>query len=162
MPEISRHGPEAIDEVRHLWLALRDHHASVQPERGATRDDDETWAMCSSAYRRWLAEAGAFVLLARDDDAVVGYALVRPDEPSATWRHPGRPALLEALSVAPAARGGGIGAALMARVREECRGEGYDALMLGVVAGNRAAQRFYERQGFAPSALVLMDTTYRP
>jgi GNAT superfamily N-acetyltransferase len=163
VPEITRHGAEAIEAVRHLWLGVRDQHASVQPERGPVRDDDDTWARRSSDYRRWLAAPGAFLLLAEaDGGGVIGYALVRPDAAATSWHKPERPALVETLSVSPEARGARVGAALLTRVRVECRREGFDALYLSAMTANRDALRFYEREGFAPEAITLLDTTYTP
>jgi GNAT superfamily N-acetyltransferase len=163
--EVVRGGPELVDDVRALWLALRDHHVEVMPGMGPKRDDEDSWAHRRALYGRWLANPRAFVLLARDGGGagdVVGYALVRPEGASSTWQAPKDPALLESLSIGPAARGGGLGAALMARVREECRREGFDALLVGAMAHNAGALRFYEREGFAPEAIMLRDTTYTP
>jgi GNAT superfamily N-acetyltransferase len=163
LPEIVRGGPELVDDVRELWLGLRDHHADVVPDMGPKRDDDDSWAHRRSLYGRWLGDPRAFVLVARDDDGrTVGYALVRPEGPPSTWQEPRRPALLETLSIAPGARGNGIGAALIARVREECRREGFDALLVGAMARNERALRFYEREGFEPEAIMLRDMTYTP
>jgi GNAT superfamily N-acetyltransferase len=79
---------------------------------------------------------------------------------SATWPRGGHTALLESLSVAPAARGSGLGAVLVQRVREECAKEGFNSLTVGTVFGNRDAIRFYEREGFQQEAILLRDTLY--
>jgi GNAT superfamily N-acetyltransferase len=122
MTEIVRAGAEALEELRPLRLALRDHHADVMPHPGPARDDDDFWRVRRSDYSRWPAEPGAFVIIARAHGRAVGYALVRAnDEVSSTWPRGGHTALLESLSVARAARGSGIGAALVQRAREELR-----------------------------------------
>jgi GNAT superfamily N-acetyltransferase len=173
MSEIVRAGAEALEELRPLWLALRDHHADVMPHLGPPREADDSWRVRKRDYSRWLAEPGAFLLIARAQGRAVGYALVRAnDEVSATWPRGGHTALLESLSVARAARGSGIGAALargsgigaalVQRVREECAKEGFAALTVGTVFGNRDAIRFYEREGFQQEAILLRDTRYRP
>ena len=163
MAEIIRAGAEALEELRPLWLALRDHHGHVMPHLGPVRDDDDSWRVRRSDYNRWLAEPGAFVLIAHEEGRAVGYALVRPnDEVSATWPRGGHSALLESLSVAPAARGSGLGAVLVQRVREECAKEGFASLTVGTVFGNRDAIRFYEREGFRQEAILLRDTLYGP
>ena len=55
---------------------------------------------------------------------------------------------LDSLAVAPAARGQGIGAALVAGVLAWCAGEGARRLHLEVRASNRAALGLYRRLGF--------------
>jgi GNAT superfamily N-acetyltransferase len=131
------------------------------PHLGPVRNDDDSWRVRSRDYNRWLAEPGAFVLIAPRGGRAVAYALVRPDdEVSATWPRGGHTALLESLSVAPAARGSGLGAVLVQRVREECAKEGFISLTVGTVFGNRDAIRFYEREGFQQEAILLRDTLY--
>lgn len=161
--KIARVGPEGLEELRPLWLALRDHHGRVMPQLGPVRDDEDSWRQRRADYERWLAEPGAFLLVAREERRALGYALVRPsDEVSATWPRGGRTALLESLVVAPDARGAGLGSALLSSVRDECTRRGYEMLTVGAVTGNREAIRFYEREGFAQEAVLLRDTSFGP
>ncbi len=156
---IIRGGAELLDAVRPLWLAMRDHHHMIAPERGPVRGDEDSWARRSGQYRRWLGSTGAFLLVARAGEDATGYAMVRPGaHDSPTWKSPGRIAQLESLSVAPAARGAGCGAALLARVREEIRALGYDQLHLTALAANTGALRFYDREGFSVMFHELVDT----
>jgi ribosomal protein S18 acetylase RimI-like enzyme len=162
---ITRGRDELLDAVRPLWLAMRDHHHAVAPQLGPIHGDEASWSRRRAQYEGWLAaDAGAFVLLARDGaGTAVGYAVVRPDTwDSPTWTGPKRVADLESLSVSPAARGGGIGTALLARVRAEIEPEGYDHLMITAVAGNAGALRFYEREGLAVAFVQLMGSPRRP
>jgi GNAT superfamily N-acetyltransferase len=154
MIEITRGREELVDAVRPLWLALRDHHHQVAPALGPVRSDDDTWARRRANYTGWLADdERSFLLLARRDGEVLGYAFVRP------VRH----ALeLETLSVLPAARGAGLGARLIALVREEVARGGYEGLYLSAVATNADALRFYEREGFRAEFIHLRDTTGTP
>jgi GNAT superfamily N-acetyltransferase len=151
--EIVRGGAELLDAVRPLWLALRDHHGAVAPERGPLRDDASSWSRRRADYERWLVQDGGFVLLARDgaDGSVLAYAFVRGEDVKATTWQDMRVLELETLSVTPQARGRGVGAALLARVREIRDAEGYDDIWLTAVAQNAGALRFYEREGFAPA-----------
>lgn len=57
--------------------------------------------------------------------------------------------LVDGLCVAPAARGQGIGSALMAALMDEARGRGYSAIRLEVIDTNIRARALYERLGFA-------------
>jgi GNAT superfamily N-acetyltransferase len=98
------------------------------------------------------------VLLARRDGRAVGYAFVRAEETdSTTWEKDGVSADLETLSILPEARGSGLGARLIALVREEVARQGYEQLSITVVARNAEALRFYEREGFTPAFVVLTD-----
>jgi GNAT superfamily N-acetyltransferase len=160
--EIARAGSEVIDELRPLWLALRDRHGAVMPDLGPVRDDDDSWRVRRGDYEQWLQAPDAFVLVARRAGRAVGYALVRADdEESATWPRGGRWALLESLSVLPEERGAGIGARLLERVRDECTREGFAELTVGAVAGNADAIRFYERHGFAHAVVLMVDSEYK-
>ena len=164
-PEIVRGGAELLDACRPLWLAMRDHHGTVAPEFGPLRGDDESWTIRRAQYEGWLQDPRSFVLLARDGDSgePLAYAFVRTEEMSgSTWQHDGVAADLESLSVAPAARGTGLGAQLLDLVREECEREGYFELWITAVAGNEGALRFYEREGFTPAYVVLRDTRRTP
>ena len=84
------------------------------------------------------------------------------DHASPTWDGEHTVLDLETLSVLPEARGGGVGARLLALVREEVALRGYDRLTLTAVAANRDALRFYEREGFAPTFVILQDSRRRP
>jgi GNAT superfamily N-acetyltransferase len=159
--------PAVVPELRPLWLALRDHHHEVAPAMGPVRDDEATWARRGAQYERWLTtDPRNFVLLAREDDGrgrAVGYAFARIyDADSATWDGD-RPVLdVETLALLPEARGAGLGSKLLALMREEVASRGYARLELTVVAGNRDARRFYEREGLEEAFVILRDTRGRP
>lgn len=156
--DITRGGRELLDELRPLWLALRTHHHAVAPELGPVRSDEETWRRRRALYERWLEDERSFVLLARRAGRAIGYALVRTERnDGATWEKNGVSADLETLSILPEARGAGVGARLIALVREEVERQGYEDLYITVVARNAEALRFYEREGFTPAFVVLSD-----
>jgi GNAT superfamily N-acetyltransferase len=160
--EIVRGGVEVVAELRPLWLALRTHHAEVAPDLGPVREDDETWRMRREQYERWLTEDPRnFVLLARRHGRAIGYAFARMDEhASPTWAR-GAVLDVETLSVLPEARGAGVGKRLLERLRAEVAERGYDGLTLTVVASNRDARRFYEREGLTEAFVFLRDTRGR-
>ena len=162
--EIIRGGEELLDAARTLWLSLRDHHHSVAPELGAVREDEDTWTRRRGQYAAWLAQGdGAFFLVARRGDQVLAYAFIRPIErTSTTWATERRELDIETLSVSPDARGCGIGARMVALVRDEVQRGGYGGLQVTAIAQNVDALRFYEREGFAPEFIHLRDTTHRP
>lgn len=143
---IERRGADAIGELEQLWLALKNHHGSVTPEQ-PVRADAQSWELRRADYERWLAEDGAFVLIARQADAPVGFALVRVTHAGPTWPQPERYATVQDLCVAPGARGGGVGRALLDRVHDE---SGCELVELEVLSSNAPAVAFYERIGFEP------------
>lgn len=153
MIAITRHGPEVIDELCPLWLALVAHHGAVAPSMGPVRDEDDSWARRRAHYERQLARPGAFVLVARDEQQrAVGYALVGIEGPSPTWPEPDGWAEIDSLALLPEARGQGVGRRLIDRAQEEV---GERELRLFVMAENADARRFHEREGFSPAIVVM-------
>lgn len=65
--------------------------------------------------------------------------------------------LMDGISVSPKARGGGIGTALLHRLKVHARHEGHRTIRLDVIDTNPAARRLYERLGF-----VATDTARFP
>lgn len=75
--------------------------------------------------------------------------MVESASPSQMWRLDAA-ATLETLVVVPAARGEGVGTALLERVRAETRAIGATHLGAGAVTANEGAIRFDRRHGFEP------------
>lgn len=155
---ISRLAADDLDSLEPLWSALREHHGSVAPQFGPTRERAESWAIRRGRYEEWLADTDAFALIAHLGDEPVGYAVVAIHGPIATW--PGdRTGCLETLSVLPAARGAGVGSALISQARSGLAGSGITQMTIEVIAGNDDARRFYARHGFEPYFTALRGTT---
>jgi GNAT superfamily N-acetyltransferase len=163
---IARGTVEDLDDLRPLWLALRTHHHEVAPDIGPVRDDEDSWRRRRAQYTEWLtSNPRDFVLIARRarDGRAVGYAFARiADSSSPTWEGDKTVLDVETLVVSPEARGAGVGAKLLALMREEVAERGYDRLTLTVVASNRDALRFYEREGLVPMFTILRDTRGTP
>jgi GNAT superfamily N-acetyltransferase len=140
--------------VEPLWSALREHHGSVAPDLGATRERAASWERRRAQYQGWLAEPDSFLLLAERAGTPVGYAMVHLHDGSPTWSSE-RAGELETLSVLPGERGQGTGGALLQAVREQLRALGADELSVFVIATNADAIRFYERHRFAASGVWL-------
>ncbi len=77
------------------------------------------------------------------------------DGPDDTFAVGARYAALYSLSVAPEARGGGVGTALMDVLDERLDELGIAELSIGVMAGNEDAIRFYRKRGLVPVELFL-------
>jgi ribosomal protein S18 acetylase RimI-like enzyme len=72
-----------------------------------------------------------------------------------TWVTGERVGEIESLSVLPAHRGAGLGTELLDRLEAELAEQGVTDLVLGVLPGNTAALRLYERRGWRPTWLYL-------
>jgi GNAT superfamily N-acetyltransferase len=158
---IVRVGAERIDDLEPLWKALVEHQASIDPRpRGVpVRTPEDSWPYRRAEYRRWLAEPGAFALIAEDEhaDEAVGYALVSIREPADDhWVTLERWAELQSLVVLPPHRNEGLGSRLVDAVHQELRGAGIRELVIGVVATNEDALRFYGRFGYRPWIVELL------
>ena len=144
-----------LDELRPLWLQLRDHHGAVEPRLGPTREDEESWTIVRERFGDMLAEDGAFLVLAEDGETPAAFAIVTVHDGAATWSTPARLGFVEAIVVDGAQRGLGLGARMMDAVQAELDRHGVDELQLSVMAGNLGAQAFYRELGFDTHSLNL-------
>jgi len=155
---IARAGPEALDRLRPLWLALHAHHQTVAgPALEPYVDDAHSWASRRAMYAGHLAAGhGSFLLLAERGEALVAYAMVAivPVEQTwvdDTWRTGPLIAEIETLSVAPGERRRGLGSALLDRIDAELAELGVRDVVVGAFAANAGALALYERRGFRPT-----------
>ena len=87
-----------------------------------------------------FSQPGTLLVVAVDGSGdIVGFALAYLDNEPEPW--------LESLHVLREFRGSGIGTLLMRRTAERVVARGYSSMRLGVISGNVAAGRFYERLG---------------
>jgi ribosomal protein S18 acetylase RimI-like enzyme len=149
---IVRAGAERVDDLEALWRAFRDHHAAhigTWRERPA----EEGWARMRDVWRSWLQEPDAFLLLAEDDEGLLGFVIVTVNPgPSSIWSEPERFGLVEHIAVGDRARRRGVGRALMDAVWRELEPLGVDEIRLDVMEGNADAAAFYAALGLVPYA----------
>jgi ribosomal-protein-alanine N-acetyltransferase len=120
----------AIERMR--WW----HIEALEPIEAQLFGDDR-W----SAAMFWNELAnGHFYLVARDGDEVVGYAGLSVND-SEAW--------VQNLAVRADWQRQGIGATLLEALLVEADRRGARAVLLEVAVDNRAAQRLYDRYGFA-------------
>jgi ribosomal protein S18 acetylase RimI-like enzyme len=154
MAQIAIAGPERIDELRPLWLELHHHHQAVSRVQPFV-DDETSWAARRRSYVATF-DHGGFALVAEEDGALAGYAMVRLHEgPDDSWAFEQRYAEVWTLVVAERARGRGIGSALLDAVDVELARRGIHDLVIGVMEGNDDARRLYERRGLVPGWVQL-------
>lgn len=91
----------------------------------------------------------------RDGRDIVA-AFILNDDPQGNyqkgnWSQPlddGEYMVLHTLAVAPDQQGKGIGAQILRFCADKAKAEGYKALRVDIVPGNRPAQKLYEKNGF--------------
>ncbi len=141
--KIERMGPGGWERVRAVRLrALAD-----TPDAFGTLLADDA-ALPPDAWRRRLAASDGATFLAAAEGRDLGLAVGRPYEGFAGA------AGLFGMWVDPAARGRGVGGALVDAVTDWARGAGYARVLLDVADGNLAAVRFYEGKGFRPTGVT--------
>jgi ribosomal protein S18 acetylase RimI-like enzyme len=145
-----------LDELAPLWLALHRHHQAIG-SHPLVSDETASWQARRAQYAAWLAADEAFILLAARQGRAVGYATVHfHDGPDDTFPVGARWAEIYTLSVAPEARGQGIGSRLLDAIDERLAAMGIDDLAVGTMVENADALRLYERRGFVPREIFLI------
>lgn len=92
-------------------------------------------------FRRHIVSNSAMVLVAEERGLVLGVALL-------FFRHEGRSARLYSIAVNHAARGRGLGAALLDAAEHEARERGCSYVRLEVRTDNAQAISLYEKRGY--------------
>jgi ribosomal protein S18 acetylase RimI-like enzyme len=154
-----------IDRLEDLWLELLDHHLAAAPHLaalGAARDPADSWRVRRAQYLLWLAAPRAAVLVARDDDLLVGYAMIRVADAAGSWQWGDQVGTLETLVVAGSARGTGAGRELLDAARERLAEWGARVMTISVIAGNEGAVRFYRREGASDYLHTLVMPVRQP
>jgi len=120
------------------WPAVR----AVYEE--GIRGGDATFETEPPSWERWDAGHPELRLVAERDGAVVGFAALSP----ASERHCYRGVGEVSVYVAEAARGAGLGRALLDALVERSEEAGYWTLTAGVFRENEASRRLHEACGF--------------
>lgn len=111
--------------------------------------------LSAQAFDDYLADPDRTVLIARDDDRILGYAMLIqgvPDDTDVQRAVPLRPATeLSKMYTLPDVHGAGIAAALIADSLDRSARRGAACMWLGVNQKNARAQRFYAKSGFTIS-----------
>ena len=149
-----------IELVAPLWKQLMDHIASLPHAAVPVRPSDESWELERKEMLTELAGDG-FVLVAWSGERPAGYAFVCIEGPDPVWYTGDKHALLATLVVDQAARGGGVGSALMDAVDEELERLGVEDVEIGVDTGNEVATRLYESRGYRPDFRIFYGSPGR-
>jgi ribosomal protein S18 acetylase RimI-like enzyme len=152
-PTLRRGSRADLPGLEPLWVSVHHRHAEAMPELAPYVSDAQTWAVRGALYEELLAKPDTVLLLAEADAALIGYGLAHvmavgdtwlPD----TWATGARIGEIESLAVLPEYRGRGVGTRLLDALERELEADGVRDLVLGVLPGNAAAIRLYERHGY--------------
>lgn len=149
-----------LDRLEPLWVAVHHQHRDAMPQLAPYVSDTETWHERRALYAGLFDEHDAVLLLAREGERLVGYALGYTMPATGTWladtwstgTNIGE---VESLSVLPEHRGRGLGSELLEQLHAGLRRLGAQDFILGALAGNEDAIRLYRRHGYQPTWLYL-------
>jgi ribosomal protein S18 acetylase RimI-like enzyme len=137
--------------LERFMTALREHERTMSP--GLLRPGPEIAAQHVARLLETVATHGGVALIAADTETrdPLGFAIAHVWTDSGTlFDEPAqRMGRLDELYVAEAARGRGLGRALVEACEAHFKACGLTHMQLGVLAGNRSAQRVYEAAGYA-------------
>jgi ribosomal protein S18 acetylase RimI-like enzyme len=140
---------------RSLWLELHRHERRIAASIPFA-EDGQSWRRRRQLYVRSLQRGEGFLVVARSEARVVGYAFVLLEEGSDdTFRLGEQCAELYSLSVAREWRSQGVGTRLLDFVDAELAARGIHDLRVAVMVGNSDAQRLSERRGLQPAEMML-------
>ena len=154
-----------IDRLEGLWRELLDHHLADAPHLaalGEARDPADSWRVRRAQYVQWLGVPGAAVLVARDGDRLLGYAMIRVADAAGSWQWGERVGTLETLVIGGSVRGAGVGRELLDAARERLAEWGAQVMTISVIAGNERAVHFYRREGASDYLHTLIMPVRQP
>lgn len=126
---------------------LQDHELAFEPNR--SRDPDfavDHWRKVQHV----CAEKHGAIFVAEQDGKPVGWAFTYEEHGELFITEPERRhGFIAELYVVPAARGTGLGRALIGACEGWSRARGHAVMMIGVLAGNTRAIRTYEGAGYS-------------
>lgn len=135
--------PADAEDLRAIYNDAVLHTTAVFDYVERSRDGQLAWL-------RAKAEAGLPVLVAEEAGAVIGYASYGPFRPWPAYLH----TVENALYIAPAARGRGVGAALLGALLEVATARGLHTVIAGITADNAPSLRLHERLGYQRVGVV--------
>ncbi len=135
--------PSDLAPALALWTALHREHQALDPRYRLAGDAPQRWA---ADFRDWSRSRTSRIWLALDAGRPVGLATAHLVQTPPTFE-PVVFAYVDDLYVVPESRDAGLGAALLAGVRQWATEAGAAEIRAGVLAANPAGRRFWAREG---------------
>jgi ribosomal protein S18 acetylase RimI-like enzyme len=150
---LARGAAADLPALEPLWVSVHHRHAESMPELGPYVSDAKTWTERRALYEALIAKPDTVLVLARAGEELVGYGLAHVLPLAETWIGDTwvtgeRIGEIESVAVLAAHRGHGIGSRLLDELEAALAADGVEDLILGVLPGNDAAIRLYERRGY--------------
>jgi GNAT superfamily N-acetyltransferase len=142
---------DEVTDIERLFLRLHLHNASLDPRFALAEHWEQHFA---ALIERALIGRDHLALLARDQGKPAGFLLAAVHCDSPLWRHREWAEVI-ALYVERPWRGTGLADDLATRALNWATELGLPAVQLYVTASNARAMRFYERQGFSASQVIM-------
>lgn len=143
MPVIRPARPEDAARIVAFWNPLiRETMVTFNPQEKTVAE------LADSIAAKAAADHG--FLVAEEDGEVLGFASYGQFRAGAGYIR----AMEHTIILAPAARGRGIGRALMAGIEDHARTRGVHSMIAGVSGGNPEGRRFHAAIGYAEVAVV--------
>ena len=145
--------PQDEPAILSFIQGLQDYESGFEPNR---RRDPAFAADHWRDVQDICAQKHGAILIAEQGGAAVGWAFAHEAQGELFIREPERRhGFLAEIFVDPAARGAGVGKALIEGVEAWSRGRGHKLLTIGVLARNARAIRSYEGSGYAPYVVTM-------
>jgi ribosomal protein S18 acetylase RimI-like enzyme len=151
-------GLSDVPTLADLWKAMVEHHRSVVGDQWPVLAPQVAWERRREQYSSWLGDGSGFILVAQDEegDGPIGYLACRLLPAGPTFDLGEVRGDVDSLVTAEAARGQGVGSALLSSCRDELKRRGVRYWSIGVVDANTRAIELYERLGFRPFVRSLL------
>ena len=145
IPATEKHVPDIVE----LWKEFMDFHKSLDPFY--TRTDD---APFERRVRDLISSEDAQVLVALDNDTVVGYSISQINSYPPVFKE-STYGYISDVAVRSKSRRKGIGEQMLAKIYEWFDSRDIHRIELRVVANNAIAYSFWKKQGFKAYVHVL-------
>ncbi|HTE85923.1 MAG TPA: GNAT family N-acetyltransferase [Dehalococcoidia bacterium] len=145
--DILRAGPSELETVMRFVGLVAAHHAASPSFLPYLREPDR---QIESATEEWLNDWASAHLIARRGGEPIGMFSLRPPGFVPLLAKPEGAIYLEDGAVAPGARRGGVGLALLREAMQWAEDAGFSTCLLHFLSGNLAGARFWQANGFWP------------
>jgi GNAT superfamily N-acetyltransferase len=145
--------PAVLEEVDQLAELVAQGQTELTGRRGGPlwAQRDAAHPLDAAALAALVTDPDALVLVGTFDGVVVGYAIVQPE----SLRDGTTLAVIDGLYVEPAARGVGVGEALMDAVVSWSESKGCRGIDGFALPGDRETKNFFERFGLTARAILV-------